>query len=434
MKSIQENFFIRRGPFEQKIGFHYFINDTPFRHIFKHQITDLILHNNDKYDNAILSNIYTKDVYAYIMVFFQSLKILKIIASSEYDYPSLVIWNHQSTTCFSSTLTVLCITVFGFDHCLLLLDGRLKQLTTFKVQVHAISRSMLIDCNKNDLINLKCFSLTNYNYTYEYEYDDLVVPLLRRMTYLEKLTLCLRIQKVGRFVSGASLSIDDAHLHNEILVHMPQLHTFKFYISTETNAIYSNLRFSNDDIQQTFINMKYGQTACIMDYYGACGTLCHVYSLPFTFTHLHKITTHFPFIVFDTVTNLSVYDIFPFEHEFFMRINQTFPLLKCFTIENDRREHWNYDDNPSYSIIESTHLTSLEITHAGQYYVEQFLVKTNTLLPRLTRLKVEYNDLKTIATNFTREETRHNCSKVKQLIVEELIVFSKYVYQYFPSL
>ncbi|CAM4980446.1 unnamed protein product [Rotaria socialis] len=186
------------------------------------------------------------------MVFFQSLKILKIIASSEYDYPSLVIWNHQSTTCFSSTLTVLCITVFGFDHCLLLLDGRLKQLTTFKVQVHAVSRSMLIDCNKNDLINLECFSLTNYNYTYEYEYDDLVVPLLRRMTYLEKLTLCLRIQKVGRFVSGASLSIDDAHLHNEILVHMPQLHTFKFYISTETNAIYSNLRFSNDDIQQTF--------------------------------------------------------------------------------------------------------------------------------------------------------------------------------------
>ncbi|CAF1684565.1 unnamed protein product [Rotaria magnacalcarata] len=270
--------------FEQKIGFHYFIDDTPFRHIFKHQITDLILHNNDEYDNAILSNIYTKDVYAYIMVFFQSLKILKIIASSEYDYPPLVIWNHQSTTWFSSTLTVLCITVFGFDHCLFLLDGRLKQLTTFKVQVHAISRSMLIDCNKEDLINLKCFSLTNYNYTYEYEYDDLVVPLLRRMTYLEKLTLYLRIKKVGRFVSGASLSIDGAHLHNEILVHMPQLHTFKFYISTETNAIYSNLRFSNDDIQQTFINMKYGQTACIMDYYGACGTICHVYSLPFTFT------------------------------------------------------------------------------------------------------------------------------------------------------
>ncbi|CAF5158875.1 unnamed protein product, partial [Rotaria magnacalcarata] len=189
-----------------------------------------------------------------------------------------------------------------------------------------------------DLINLKCFSLTNYNYTYEYEYDDLVVPLLRRMTYLEKLTLYLRIKKVGRFVSGASLSIDGAHLHNEILVHMPQLHTFKFYISTETNAIYSNLRFSNDDIQQTFINMKYGQTACIMDYY-----------------------------------------------------------------ENDRREHWNYDDNPSYSIIEFTHLTSLEITHAGKYYVEQFLVKTNTLLPRLTRLKVEYNDLKTITINFTRE-------------------------------
>ncbi|CAF1389221.1 unnamed protein product [Rotaria sordida] len=345
--------------FEQKIGFHYFTDDRPFRHIFKHQITDLILHNNDEYDDKTLMDIYTKNVYAHIMIFFQNLK--------------------------------------------------------------------------DDLINLKCFSLTNYNYIYDY--DDLVVPLLRRMTHLEKLTLYLRISKTGLFIGDASPFIDGIHLHNEILVHIPQLHTFKYYISTETCTDYSNLRISNRDIQQTFTNIiKYGQTACIMDYYGASGTICHVYSLPFTFTHLYKITTHFPFIVFDTVTHLSVYDIVPFKHEFFMRINQAFPLLKCFTVKNARMQYWNSNDNLSDPIIEFTHLISLEIIHAGMYYLEQFLVKTNTLLPRLTRLKVNYNDLKTVTINFTREETRHNCSKVKQLIVEDSIIFSKYVYQYFPSL
>ena len=35
----------------------------------------------------------------------------------------------------SSTLTKLCINVYNFNDCLALLDGRLKQLTTFIVQV-----------------------------------------------------------------------------------------------------------------------------------------------------------------------------------------------------------------------------------------------------------------------------------------------------------
>ncbi len=38
----------------------------------------------------------------------------------------------------SSTLTKLCINVYSFDDCLALLDGRLKQLTTFVVQANYI--------------------------------------------------------------------------------------------------------------------------------------------------------------------------------------------------------------------------------------------------------------------------------------------------------
>ncbi len=48
---------------------------------------------------------------------------------------------------------------------------------------------------------------------------------------------------------------------------------------------------------------------------------------------------------------------------------------------------------------------------------------------RLTELKVDYDDLKMLTKNFTRDETRRNCAKVKRLIAQDLKV-----YLYFLSL
>ncbi|CAF1127161.1 unnamed protein product [Rotaria sordida] len=190
------------------------------------------------------------------------------------------------------------------------------------------------DENRGYIHNLKCFSLTSYNVFWDT--NDLIASLLRRMTHLEKLTLYLRMGKSSRLDSNTSPYVDGTYLQNEILVLMSQLHTFNFYISTQTLIDYSCSRISSNNIQQTFKNIKYEQTACIIDYFGAVGTICHVDLLPFTFTHLEMITTHFPFILFNSVTHLSVYDFIPFEHEFFMQISQAFPLLKCFFTENWR--------------------------------------------------------------------------------------------------
>ena len=71
---------------------------------------------------------------------------------------------------------------------------------------------------------------------------------------------------------------------------------------------------------------------------------------------------------------------------------------------------------------------------ANSYYVEHFLNETKTYLPRLTELKIRYEDLKMVTKNFTRDETRRNCAKVKRLIVEGCIVYPKDVYHYFPLL
>jgi hypothetical protein len=254
------------------------------------------------------------------------------------------------------------------------------------------------------------------------------------MSHLEKLTLHLRMR-------DRSTLIDGTHLHNEILVHMPQLHTFIFHISTMYNINESVHSLSNDDIQQTFPNIKYGQTACIIDYFTNSTAICHVFSLPFTFTRLEQITSRFPSIVFDTVTHLNVYDIVPLKHEFFMRISRNFPLLKCFSMTNYMSQSsiyeglgdiWESDENPSNSVIEYPHLISLDITDVHMDYIAQFLLETKTHLPCLAELKVNYKNLKTVTMNFTREAMRRNCSKVKRLIVEKYL--SKNALEYFPSL
>ena len=117
-----------------------------FRHIFKYQITDLILHNSDEYTIETLKT-YTTNVYAHILDLFENLKHLTIVASSVNEYPPLSVRRLPPTIYFSSTLTILCINLFNMDSCLYLLDGRLKQLTTFIVQINDMWSSEMISHN-----------------------------------------------------------------------------------------------------------------------------------------------------------------------------------------------------------------------------------------------------------------------------------------------
>jgi len=82
---------------------------------------------------------YTTNVYAHILMFFEHLKYLTIVTSSTNDYPPLSLCDVSSTTFSSSILTQLCINVSSFGDCLSLLDGRLKQLSTFIVKISYIT-------------------------------------------------------------------------------------------------------------------------------------------------------------------------------------------------------------------------------------------------------------------------------------------------------
>ncbi len=91
-------------------------------------------------------------------------------------------------------------------------------------------------------------------------------------------------------------------------------------------------------------------------------------------------------------------------------------------------------DDQSYSVVEYSHLTSLDIMYVHIDYVEHFPLYTKIHLPNLTELRVRYNKLKIVIHNFTRYTTRFNCFKVKQILIEQTIVHPKRILFLFSSI
>ncbi|CAF2265145.1 unnamed protein product [Rotaria magnacalcarata] len=180
--------------------------------------------------------------------------------------------------------------------------------------------------NINNLPNMKCFSLECRCSTNQY--DTHVLPLLRRMSNLEELSLNIINDKRTSFVDGTQIN-------ENILVHMPRLNKFTFYISTETKLNHIVHHLSNHDIQRTFTNIGYQQICCFLNRISN-NVICHVFSLPFAFDYLEYIGNRFPSMIFNHVIELAVHDILSFKHEFFMQITRCFPLLKRMRVLNSR--------------------------------------------------------------------------------------------------
>ncbi|CAF3263848.1 unnamed protein product [Rotaria sp. Silwood2] len=415
--------------FNKAIVSRYFMDDSLFGHICKQQITNLILIINEN-NIEIQKAAYTKNVYVVILAFFKNLKHLTIVESSSIDnYPRLSSYDLSPTTFSSSTLTKLCINVNSFDDVHALLDGRLKQLITLIVQVYSIHDQIPTSYKRNDLPNLKCFSLT-CNRSFQ-GFDNLIVRLLHRMIHLEELTLYLHIFGGSKFIAGT-------HLNNEILIRMPQLHTFIFYIASDNPIADPTIRVSNDDIQRTFTNIEHRQVAFMVDYFEPYNMICRVFSLPFKFHLLERIGNNIPNIVFNSVTHLKLWDKDAFKYEFFVRLARAFPFLKNLSIHNFippfLADDYHLRDKDWLSIIEYPHLISLDVELAYSDYGENFLNETKAYIPHLAELKVTYFALEIMTKNFTRNETRRNCAGVRQLIIEGLTVYPKDVYCYFPLL
>ncbi|CAF4492051.1 unnamed protein product [Rotaria sp. Silwood2] len=199
-------------------------------------------------------------------------------------------------------------------------------------------------------------------------YNKLIVPFLQGMSNLEK--LCLNV------ICGTNTFLDGNELKQNIINHMPRLERFEFYICS---AIYLRNQIylpSKEDIQHTFRDFKDDQVISYVDYFQEESySLCHIYLYPGQLKYYHTVTNNFPGGLFTCVREISLYDERPFEHEFFLRIAESFPILKIFDLKNSKPQNnklyrESNNDNQGFSIIKYPYLTHLTLYFAHDDYIE----------------------------------------------------------------
>ena len=252
-------------------------------------------------------------------------------------------------------------------------------------------------------------------------YDELLVPLLQRMSNLEKFFLIIRDRD-----SPSNSFIDGNALQNDIIRHMPNLNQFVFSIQSLIHIVDSNHLPSNDDIQHTFKALEDYQIVSYIDYFPSDEiSECHVYSL----NSFHRLTNNFPGGYFPFVQKVSLFDHHPFEHQFCNRIAQAFPFLRILIITNQSNEN-----RSNLSIIDYTHLTMLDVEISHHHYMEQFLDGKKTFFRNSIRLIADYHDLERLTNNFTKDKTRINCAKIKHFDYFERWNVPSHFHDYFPLL
>ncbi|CAF2208551.1 unnamed protein product [Rotaria magnacalcarata] len=329
----------------------------------------------------------------------------------------------------SSTLLELHICLKRFSDCLYLLDGRFNKLHTLHVDIDTIiSSSDLTNNNQEKLPDLKRFSL--YCRMPTNTYNTLIEPFLQRMPNLEK--LCLNV------ICDKKTFTDGNELKQNIINHMPRLERFEFYICSGIavrNQIYLP---SKEDIQHTFRDFKDDQVISYVDYFQEDPySFCHIYLYPDQLKYYYNVTNNFPGGLFTCVRQISLYDDRPFEHEFFLRIAESFPILKMLSLKNSKPQNnklhrESKNDNQNFSIIKYPYLTNLTFYFAHDDYIEEFLVDTNICLPdNAVHLNIDYEALSRVTHNYTRDKTRINCAKLGSLCLNDRRL-PNYAKDYFP--
>ncbi|CAF4085368.1 unnamed protein product, partial [Rotaria sordida] len=143
---------------------------------------------------------------------------------------------------------------------------------------------------------------------------------------------------------------------------------------------------SKEDIQHTFRDFKDDQVISYVDYFQEQYGLCHTYLYPEQLKYYHTVTNNFPGGLFTCVRTISLHDEHPFEHEFFLRIAQSFPFMKKLSLNNSKPQNnklcrESQDDNQDFSIINYPYLTTLTLYDAHDDYIEEFQVDTKICLP-----------------------------------------------------
>ncbi|CAF4153339.1 unnamed protein product [Adineta steineri] len=330
----------------------------------------------------------------------------------------------------SSSLSILKIKVQTFSVCLYFLDGRFDQLHTLYIELANTSLLPEEIEHQKKIPKLKCFVFSCISKIWYY--NELILPLLYRMSNLEKLDLNISVNVEETFIDGNSLK-------ENILNHMLQLNEFTFDIYSSMSIKNQMNLPSKEDIQQTFNHFQNTKIISCVDYflepykYGRC----HIYTYPSLTNHYEYISKNFPGGLYPYVSVVSLYDEQPFEHGFFIRIAQSFPFMEKSSIfnryeQNQKDSYTLMNAKSNLSIVKYNYLVELHIDRSHDCYIEEFLCDTKTYFQNNITLWTHYEALQRVTYDFTRDDTRINCTKINDLVLLDEDQYSKSCKDYFP--
>jgi hypothetical protein len=227
--------------------------------------------------------------------------------------------------------------------------------------------------------------------------------------------------------------IDGNNLKKNVINHMPCLSKFTFNIRSYLNNCNQIDLPVNEDVKKTFNDFKTNHIISYTDYFPSQRSgSSSIFTYPYTLKTYNDITNNFPGVLCKSVRKITLSDEHPFEHEFFLRISQSFPFVEQLTLYNTKGQK-NKLDNQDLSIVKFHHLLYITlIDDAHDDYIEQFLDNTKTFLSNNVHLNVKLEQLEVVTHHFTRDSTRINCQKLKSLNVFSCNGLSASARKYFP--
>jgi hypothetical protein len=134
---------------------------------------------------------------------------------------------------------------------------------------------------------------------------------------------------------------------------------------------------------------------------------------------------------------VSLFDERPFEHEFFLQIQKSFPFLEKLILKNNKRQNKkqlpkSISENENFPMINYPHLIELDLSQAHKDYYQQFLSDRKTSLPFNICLCMDYPVLRKVTRNFRRNSTRNNCAKMVFIHFLRKSTFPEHLMDYFP--
>ena len=252
-------------------------------------------------------------------------------------------------------------------------------------------------------------------------YDAVVMPTLRRMINLEKLSLSLVFDCRRRFVHGNDLKAN-------VLRHLPRLEDFIFNIRSILPLDLDPVHLlTNEEIQCTLTELTKYPVVSYVDYFlHKSEAHCHIYTSPYSMIEYEHVSNHLPSDLFENVRFVALFDERPFEHSFFLRLAQSFPSMTTLSVTNKAAQLEEQDPQPCdekerLPVIRYPSLRRLVLAGVHDAYVEQFFFATRTFFSNGMHVCNYRSQMKRVTNDFMRDETRQNCSKVKSFTLWDAV-------------